>query len=382
MAPKILIIDSDLNTVGQLQEILEAEGYDVLPVISGQAGIAQAQSHHPSLVLLEIDLPDMDGYRVCQALRGNAATAKVPILIYSARAEVADKVAGFRAGANDYIVKPAAPAELVARIHAALRTEEPTVAHTVALWGTKGGVGTTTIASNLALVLRSKTNKRVSLMDASVLGGTLGVMLNLAPKHTIADLLPRLDDLDTELLNSVLTTHSSGVRVLLSVPWSRNGSSLHAVQAERILGWLERANDYVVVDTSPALDDGTQAVLQHAEQVVVVLTPEMTSLRNARVFMKMAEDWGDPLDKFILTLNRYPSKSGIELKDIETALRSKVRVQIPADEPLVTYSINRGIPLVISHQRSPVAQGYFRLADIIIANAGKKQHTKIPAGPA
>lgn len=374
--PKILIVDSDLNTVEQLQQLFAGEGYEVLTAVTGQGGMQLAHMHRPSLMLLEIALPDVDGYEVCRSLRAAPSTAQVPILIYSARAEVADKVAGFKAGANDYIVKPTAPAELVARARAALRSEERVLAHTVALWGAKGGVGTTTVASNLAVALQAKTGKagkRVTLLDASVLGGTLGVVLNLAPRRTIADLLPRLDDLDAELLASVLTTHSSGVRVLLSMPWSKDGDSVHAAQFERILDWLQSVNDYVVVDTSPSLDESTTAVLQHSDQVIVVLTPEMTSLRNARVFFQTVESWGEPAGKYLLALNRYPAKGGIQLKDIEGALHRRVDIEIAGDEPLVTFSINRGIPLFMSHPRSPVAQGYARLAEAVIAGAEKKQ---------
>jgi len=368
---KILVTDNDLDTMEQVRHILEAEGYEVLTSVTGQAGIALAQLHHPHLILLDIDLPDIDGYEVCRALRATPSTAKLPILIYSARAELEDKVAGFRAGATDYLVKPVAAAELIARVQAAIRSGEQPHAHAVALWGSKGGVGVTAMATNLAMALQSKTGQRVTLMDASVLGGTLEVMLNLAPQHTIADLLPRLDDLDAELLTSVLARHSSGVRVLLSMPWSKNGQQVQPTQLEHILAWLREASDYIVIDTAPSLDQSTMAVLQLSDQTVVVLTPEMTSLRNTRLFLRMAEAW-EQTPKLVLALNRYPVKGGITARDIEAALEKKIDVQIPNDEALVTYSINRGIPLVTSHQRSPVGRGIDRLAEAVIARAEQK----------
>lgn len=371
MPATILIIDQDLDAVGQIRPTLEAEGYEVVTTVTGQAGIALAELERPSLILLDVDLPDINGYEVCRALRSIPFMAKVPIIIYSARAEVGDKVAGFRAGANDYVVKPAAAAELIVRINAALRSEERSQVYTVALWGTKGGVGTSTIALNLAVALRLKTGQKVTLMDAAAWGGTLPVMLNLAPKHTIADLLPRLYDLDSELLASVLATHSSGVRILASEPWHKDGRTVEPEQMERILGWLEEASDYLVIDAASSLDHHTLTLLQHTTPVIV-LTPEMTSLRNARLMLSIAESWTQKPQK-LLVLNRYPTKGGIKLKDIESALGAKIDVQILNDEPLVTYSINRGIPLVMSHPRSAVAQAFFRLAAIIQRRAEEKR---------
>jgi len=364
---RILIIDSDSNSTEQVKRILEAEDYEVLVAVTGQGGIARAQMKRPSLILLDTDLPDFDGYEVCRALRTTPSTAKIPVLIYSARDEVADKVAGFKAGANDYVVRPVAPALLIARIKAALGSTDQSSAHIVTLWGSKGGVGTTTVASNLAVALRSKTKKKVTVVDASVLGGTLGIVLNLPPRRTMTDLLAHLDNLDSELLASVLTRHSSGVRVLLSAPWSTNGDGVHPEQLQRILGWLQDASDYIIIDTAPSLDESTVAVLQLADQVAVLVTPEMTSLRNARVFLGVAQSWGLESDKFVLVLNRDAMPGGVKLGDVEKSLRHKINVQIPNDEALVTYSINRGIPLVTSHQRSPIAQSYKRLADLVIA---------------
>jgi len=223
------------------------------------------------------------------------------------------------------------------------------------------------VASNLAVAVRSKAEKRVTLVDASVLGGTLGVALNLPSRRTMSDLLTHLDNLDSELLASVLTQHSSGVRVLLSAPWSTNGDSAHPQELQRIVSWLQDASDYIVIDTSPSLDESTMAVLQLADQIMVLVTPEMTSLRNARVFFGAAQTWGLGPDKFVLVLNRDLMPSGVKHGDVEKSLRRTIDVRIPNDEALVAYSINRGIPLVTSHQRSAVARGYDRLANLVIA---------------
>jgi pilus assembly protein CpaE len=374
---KILIIDGDSEALERTKAILEAGGYQPLATVTGQAGVLMARLQRPSLILLEVDLPDIDGYQICRALRGTAGLVDVPILMYSARQDVSDKVAGFNAGANDYVIKPAAAAELIARIKAAMRSEDQPLACIVALWGSKGGVGTTTIATNLAIALQSVTAKRVTLFDASLLAGTLGVMLNMEPRHTLADLLTRVDDLDYELLSSVVAEHSSGVRVLLSPQWSTNGHGPQPEQLAQILAWLQQANDYVVVDTSPSLDQATSRVLQLSHQVLVVLTPQMSSLRNARLFLREVETWDQMSQKVMLLLNRYPVKGGLPLKSIQQALGKEFVAQVPDDERLVTYSINRGIPLMLSHPRSPVAKHVQRLAQHVIAGMEKRPRASV-----
>jgi pilus assembly protein CpaE len=374
---KILIVDGDSDALERTKAILEAGDYQPLGTVTGQAGILMARLQRPSLVLLEVDLPDIEGYAVCRALRGTPGLADVPILIYSTRQGVEDKVAGFEAGANDYVVKPTAAAELIARVKAALRSEEQALAYIIALWGSKGGVGTTTLATNLAIALQSASGKRVTLLDGSVLAGTVGVMLNMEPRHTLADLLTRLNDLDSELLSSVMAKHSSGVKVLLSPPWSTNGDGLQPEQLEYILAWLQQANDYVVVDTSPSLDQSTSRALQLAHQVLVVLTPHMSSLRNAKLFLREIEAWDEMSQKVALLLNRYPAKGCLPLKHIEQALGETVLAQIPDDEALVTYSINRGIPLVVSHSRSAIAKRMCRLAQGLVEKTEKRPRASI-----
>ena len=371
MAPTILVIDHDVDVADNMQRMLSAEGLEVLTAITGQAGVVLAELNRPKLVLLDTDLPDVDGYEVCRTLRAVPSTAKIPILMYSSRTEVADKVAGFRAGADDFIIKPVAPAELLARVKAALRTEEKTLAHIVTFWGAKGGVGTTSLAVNFAVALRAKSARRVTIVDSSTLGGTLAVMLNLAPQHTVGDLLPRLDQLDAELLTSVLSTHSSDIRVLASQPWAQDVSQVRPEQWQRIVGWMQEACDFLVIDTAPSLDASTAAILQLSE-VVLILTPEMTSLRNAHLFLQTVASWARDA-KPLVVLNRYPTKGGLQLHDIEAALQTSVEVAIPNDEPLMTYSVNRGIPVVISHPKSAVAQGVVQLADRLLSRVSKKR---------
>lgn len=369
---KVLVIDNDLNSTDQVTELLLGRGYEVVSAVTGQGGLLQAQLERPDLVLIDVVLPDLDGFDVCRSLRNMPHLAQAPILIHSASSTVEDKVAGFRAGANDYMVKPVAPAELLARVEAALGAGERPRARIITVWGSKGGVGVTTLAGNLAVALRNHSGKKVTLVDASVLAGTLGLMLNLPPQRTTADVVEQIDNLDGELLASMLTGHASGVRALLSAPWSTNGNGLRPEHLDRILSCLQDSSDYIVIDTAPSLDATTVGALQVADRIVVVLTPEMTALRNARLFVSTTQSWGLLRENLVLVLNRHGMHGGIKSKDIERSLQTRLDLTLPDADTLVTHSINRGVPLVLSHKRTPLARGIVRLAEMLVSGLGEE----------
>lgn len=148
MAEKLLIVDDDVNALKLIGYTLYREGYEIVVAQSGQEALAKAQKETPQLVILDIMMPGMDGYEVCRRLRATPQTAQVPVIMLTAKSQVEDKVAGFQAGADDYLTKPVIPAELVARVKALLLRSTyaaPARAKSIALIGAKGGVGVTTL---------------------------------------------------------------------------------------------------------------------------------------------------------------------------------------------------------------------------------------------
>ncbi len=199
MGVKILVVDDDPNVQRLLSYTLKQEGYDVVAAADGAEGFKLWGQEDPALILLDVMLPKLDGYQVAGKIREEeGASSHVPIIMLTAEAEVEQKIRGLRAGADDYLVKPFHPAELVARIKSLLArfapkdllVGRPPLGRVLAFYGAKGGVGTTTIAINVAIALQLELGRRVCLVDANLQFGDHRVFLDLGlDRKSIVDVV-------------------------------------------------------------------------------------------------------------------------------------------------------------------------------------------------
>jgi pilus assembly protein CpaE len=217
----------------------------------------------------------------------------------------------------------------------------------------------------MAVALKRITGKRVALVDGNVVFGDVGVTLNIVANKTIADLAPRTDDLDAKLLNDVLVTHASDVRVLLAPPDSQRGESITAEQLRAILEAMRKHYDYIVVDTQTSYDDRTLTMLDTADRIIVLMTLELSTIKNVRQFLEIAAPLGYPDNKVMLVLNKADSRLGIRADGLEQQLRHKITTQIGNAPHDVTLSLNQGVPLVWERQGHPVASAITTLAAIV-----------------
>ena len=375
---KILVVDDDPNLRRLIGYALQVENYSVITAENGREALDKTQTEQPDLIILDVAMPDMDGLEVCQQLRTEPGTAHLPIIMLSARTQVSDKILGLQAGADEYLTKPVDMDELIVRVTMLLQRRAqsgPTLAaqagtavgQIIPVYGPKGGVGRTTIAVNLAVALVKATEKRVVLVDGNGQLGDTGFVLGLRSDHTLLDLLSRVDEMDAELVNSVLVSHTSGVQVLMASGRIEANEAIQAEPLTKVLTMLQDMFDYVVIDTWPFLNEYTLAVLDSAEKIVLVTTPEISSLRNTRAFLDLSGALGYTPGLFLVTLNRYDSKSERTWQTIAKALKCDLAVRIPLDTALVKESLDRGMPVVIEHPQSSVAQSIFQLVEIIAA---------------
>jgi pilus assembly protein CpaE len=264
------------------------------------------------------------------------------------------------------VIKPIDPDELLTALRQVLASQRSATdtsweqgtetGRIIVFCAPKGGTGRTTLAINTSVALQRLSKQPVVLIDADYSAPALDVALNLDSGRNITDLLPKLNRLDGELIAGVLATHASGIKVLLAPPPADLSSPISLPQVQQVLAWLRRMFPWVVVDLGLPMDDTAFAFLDGADRIIMSVLPEMVGLRNTRLMMDQLHERGYPDEKVWMVLNRATLRGGVSVSDIEERLRVKIKYQIPDDQPLATHSINRGVPLVMSHGGSAVAR--------------------------
>ena len=372
---RILVVDRSTREAAGLYETLRSQGWQVITALLGAEAIQKARDEGPDAIVTELKLADMDAPDLCRALRERAETASTPVIVYSTSAGVAERVACLRAGASDYLVRPANPQEIITRLQTILDLRQEKAALVVAVVGSKGGVGTSVLACNTAVALKRRMHADVIILDAATHGGAVDVMLNVQAVPGAGQLLTRqTGELEPADLESLFVSHASGLRVM-----SLRGEDPEPIAADalwRVLVALRRLCDLVVIDTWPVLDENTATILELADRVLLVLTPEITSLRGARLLLEHMEATGLARERIVPVLNRYPQRGALQQQAIENALGMSIGATIPDDPKLVTYSVNRGVPLRESHQRSAVARQLDLLASGLLEDARHTERTE------
>lgn len=333
------------------------------------------------MVVIDDYLPSTDAAELCRRLRKRIAARYQAVLIISSKSDFNDKIAALQAGADEYLTKPFDSKELAYRVKNLLaHVEAPEGAEVapavrgqvIAFFGTKGGVGKTTLAVNTALALHLKSGGRVLIFDADFFFGDVGVHLNLPPTRSFGDLIEHLDELDPELIEQVVLRHSSGMRVLLSPFRPERAELITPDHVKRLLAYLAEVYDYVVVDCHSAYDDRTLSILERANEIMVVVTPEVGPIKNTSAFLDIAGKMGMSLDKIHIILNRSNSDVGIAIQEIERSFKHRVQFSVVSGGRAVVLSVNHGQPLAFSKPDHPVYQEVLRIADWIIKNSPKK----------
>ena len=232
----------------------------------------------------------------------------------------------------------------------------------IAVFSPKGGAGCTTLATNLALALRRETNQRVALVDGNLQFGDIGVLLNLNPKNkSVLDAVEGGEP-DRDIIETVMVDHSTGIRVLLAPPSPEGADLVTPTYLRKIVDMLRQNHDWVVVDLPSGLNDHTLGVLDAADQILVVAALEITTIKNVRLFLEVADQLDYERSKIRLVINRSDSSQGIRIGDVEASIRRTIDGTIVSDGRLAVLAVNRGVPFVISHPESPLARDVIKLA--------------------
>jgi pilus assembly protein CpaE len=305
-------------------------------------------------------------------------------------------------GAQGFLLKPFSEAELLGSIRQAYeliahrRAElavlprarvqpeaEPVAkADIVVVYSPKGGVGTTTLAINLAVALKAVTGLASTLVDADLRFGDVDTALNITSATSIGSLVSQLDQLDNQLLDRSLITHSSGIKVVVAPPHLDVADSIRPENLKQLLVRLsELAEGYVVVDAWSSLDDTTLAMLDVCQHLVVVTTPQVTALRDVHRFLEVLDLLGYDRSKTLLALNHCYHRSDIGGAEVERALGHPVAQAIQYAPREVTTSLNLGTPLVQEYRDSQAARSITRLAQLLVERSAQQESQGVESRP-
>jgi DNA-binding response OmpR family regulator len=374
MTDKILIIDDDVDTLKLVGLMLERQGYKITVANNGAQGITKANAERPDLILLDVMMPDMDGYEVTQMLRKDPGLAHIPIIMFTAKSMVDDKVAGFEAGVDDYLTKPTHPAELTAHVKAVLaRSNQAKAASAttgrdkaavVGFLGARGGLGTTTVAANVAVALQHG-GQDVILAELNPGHGSLALDMDLQSTSGLSNLLTRsLKDIHLRSVDAELVDHKSGVRLLLSDYRPSEIELEQAVpQMEAVLSNLAALATVVIADLGSGVRPYVKPLLELTDRVVVVIEPVYPTNRVALAVVDDLIASGYPRHKINMALlTKMRTSLQIPWKAVHDELGIDLAgVVSPAPEQAHQAS-QSGIPLLLVQPDSLVADQLEKIA--------------------
>ena len=417
---RLLIVDDVPDTSENVQKLLyfERDIEVIATAMSGREAIAKAIHMVPDIILMDINMPDMDGLRAAQVILQQVPTR---VVMMSVQAEPEYLQRAMQVGARGYLTKPFSSDQLVDTLRSAAQVQvqrslAPDMApaahngngngngrgrladypsspppysspvsssrarqHVIAVFSGKGGVGRSMVAMNLAMMLRQLTQERVALIDADLQSGDIHVLLNMNTPSSIDDLREAVS-LDAEIIHHAMAVHETGLMVLRAPLHPETADLFTEDEMKRIMVDLRENFDFLVVDMSASYSEANLMILEMADQIVLVTTLEVPSLNKATRFFEVAGRLGFPEQKIVFVCNRVDSYYGIKPQQVEAQLRHKVAAQFPEENQLMVKAVNRGIPFVLYQRNHPLTKQFAGLAKQLALAATEGERVVAPSG--
>lgn len=377
MSAKLLIVDDDLETLRLVGLMLQRQGFQIVAANNGMQALTLAEKEQPAMILLDVMMPDMDGYEVTRRLRQNPATAGILVLMFTAKSQVDDKVAGYDAGADDYLTKPIHPAELVARIKALLARGrsrlEPTSAtrgYTIGVLSPKGGMGVSTLVLNLGIILHQKIKKDVLAAELRPGHGTWALDLGFASPEGLNRLLTsKPQEITINLVEEELLRTTFGVRLLMaSVRKKDVDLAANTAQLEALLQTLPLLAPVVLLDIGDNLLHNFDRLINYCQEVLLVTEPNPGSLHHTKLLIEEMSERGFGKSKFLnlVVVNRVRADVSLSLTQMQEALGLPIAQVIPPAPEMAFQAALRNVPLIYVQPEGLLAQQLGHLADSIL----------------
>jgi pilus assembly protein CpaE len=378
MSEKILIVDDDVETLRLVGLMLQRQGYKILAANNGAQGISMARAETPDLIILDVMMPDMDGYQVTAELRKDPQLADTPILMFTAKSQVDDKVAGYDAGVDDYLTKPVHPAELIAHLKALLsrtRARQPDkkttpAAYVVGVVGCKGGLGSSTLAINLAASYAKLTKTNVIAIELKPGQGTWATELGCTSVNGLNNLLELLpDEINPSVVEKQLTATPFGIRLLLTSNISlETDYTTLGDKLQKIIQAASQLSTFVILDIGTPFVPGFDKICSLCKNIIVITEPQQSTIKRTRILYDELRSIGSGMGRVInlVLYNRVRSEVQLTSTQVSEMLGGTPITMMIPPAPELAYQVSlNNLPLINIQTDSLVAQQISQLARII-----------------
>jgi pilus assembly protein CpaE len=386
MAEKILIVDDDVETLRLVGLMLQRQGYEIASASNGAQALSMAQREMPDLIVLDVMMPDMDGYQVTSTLRQMPGTALTPILMFTAKSQVDDKVAGYDAGVDDYLTKPVHPAELVAHIKALLgrsRARNMVAAaqapaqksHMVGVVACRGGLGVSSCVLNLATSYAQTFKTPVYAVELRPGQGTWALELGFNNQDGLSSLLQKqTNEITPSVVDSSFFATNFGPKILLA---PSDGANLDfanmAAKLTTIVKALSNLQGVVLLDIGTNFIPGFENICQNLQEMIILTEPQLVTVRRTKNFIQNMTKAnllaGKSLD--LVIYNRVRADVQMSSMQVTEELDGMpVSLLIPPAPEMANQATQRHMPLINLQPESLVSQQFARLAEVIHDHVG------------
>jgi len=388
---RVLLIDDEPFYFKLLQKALKEAEYKLEYAKSGNEGLAKIPSFEPEMLIVDLKLPELDGFEILKRLRRDPKFSYIPVIVITSQDELSEKLKAFELGADDYLVKPFQPEELVARMGILARrgramqmaqkeTTATSAATIVTVHSLRGGLGCSSIVVNLGLAFQKLWGKRTLLVDGVLTAGQVALMLDAKPTATWEHLVGlEIENFDDMVVGEIMCSHQSGIRYIASPRYPIAADTFTGETLKLLMEKVRANNDFVVVDTSHDFSDMTIHMLSMSSTILLVMAPEMASLRTTMSAFEIYDRLGVSLDKVKIALNNNSSNPAIKQAQLEKVLKRPIDFVLPFEAGEVNRALNFGQPFILNNPDLPICLVLEKMAYSLSDESNKALPPAVPS---
>ena len=374
---RVLLIDDEPFYFKLIRGTLKEAEYTLEYAKSASEGLAKISSYEPEMLIVDLKLPEMNGFEIVKRLRQDPKFSHTPVIVITSVDELSEKLKAFELGADDYLVKPFQPEELVARMGLLARrgramqmarkeATEKKISTVLTVHSLRGGLGCSSLVVNLGLAFYKLWGKQTLLVDGVLTAGQIALMLNAKPNATWENLVGvELEHLDDLVVGEMMSLDKSGVRYVASPRYPIAADTFTNEALQLLMERIKNSNEFILVDTSHDFSDLTIQMLSMSSSTLLVMAPEMASLRTTMSALEIYDRLGILPENVKIVLNNNSSNPAIKQAQLEKVLKRPMDFVLPYEAGEVNRALNFGQPFILENPDLPLCLQLEKMAYLL-----------------